>query len=119
MSETFHPAQLLPHSGLAVSLDQLQELQATIHTLPLETQAQYADKWCQQMSVNEQFATTGAAGMDEESTFPGWNTTSVGNCAYMALHAPTKNLRALYKQTLAHYCQWKTDRSHTYYCTIM
>jgi hypothetical protein len=110
-----HPASFLPNCGLNHSFADLDRVKGYIHTLPAEQQAQYADQWCRMKATDLTFATQQAETPDGPQ-YEMWNTTAVGNMAYMSLHAPTPELRSKYCNLLEGYCQWRSDNEIT--CTI-
>jgi len=116
---SLHPAQFLPNGGLNHSMDELIRMDHVIHTLPLEQQSNYADQWCQKMAKDEEFALSQLVGLDEEKNYSLWNSTSVGNCAYMVLHAPTDDLRQKYAEGLSRYCTWKNNQSDAMGCVVV
>ena len=94
--------------GLNHSIRHLEEVKARIHEFPIEKQAEYADVICRANATNLAFASNIGEGSDQ---FDRWNTTAVGNSAYMALHAPTEELRRTYLGILQGYNEWARRRS--------
>jgi len=77
--------------GLRFSLKKLQEMRSEIAFLPIEEQAQYADEICRLGAedlewLEEQFSMMEPC---DHTLFDCMNTTSIGNIAYLALHAPS------------------------------
>jgi hypothetical protein len=105
-----HPASNLPNYGLSFTLQDLVKMEKNIHELPLEQQALFADQVCKTRARFLGFAQEQAPVLGYES-FHIWNTTSVGNCAYMALHAPTPELREKYRSAVERYRQWRYDQA--------
>jgi hypothetical protein len=116
-----HPASFLPNYGLNHSFSELDRVGRHIHTLPVEEQAQYADQWCQQKATDLAFASEQISTSEQEGPrYEMWNTTAVGNVAYLALHAPTEELKSKYRNLLEGYCQWKADNDVSFPpCTVM
>jgi hypothetical protein len=74
----------------------------------IEQQAEYADHICRQMvaqnhkQVDEmEVATTG---------FSNWNSTSIGNTAYIVLNAKNSQSRQNAQQSLKNYTDWYNNR---------
>lgn len=94
--------------GINHSLEHLTTIQNRIHTLPIEEQAAYADIICRNSTNNIEFCQKTDF---KEEEFPIWNTTSVGNVAYIALNAPTQELKDKYREGLTKYCEWRRNFS--------
>ena len=107
-----HPASTLPNYGLSIPVNKLVEARAYVHQLPLEQQALFADGVCKQRAKDPDFCTNQMPQQGEEK-FHVWNTTSVGNCAYLAINGPTQEIRDGYRESVERYCAWRTDQETT------
>ena len=104
-----HPAANLPNYGLTFTLEELVAMKDRIHELPLEQQALFVDAVCKSRARFLGFAQAQVPTPGREA-FHVWNTTSVGNMAYMALNAPTPELKETYRQSVERYVRWRTDQ---------
>lgn len=66
---------------------------------PIEKQAEYADAVCVANAKDVNFCRNQLKGVEEDPQYEKWNPTSIGNCAYMALHGCTET-RDAYKDIL-------------------
>jgi hypothetical protein len=105
-----------PNYGLSHSIEELQRKQNSILDLPLEEQAQYADAICRNFASDIVFHQQQLNGFGENN-FHMWNTTSIGNIAYMSLHAP-EPYKQQYKKIFEEYKQWKSQSSVSESCVI-
>jgi len=114
-----HPATNLPNYGLSVPLDRLVEARAYVHKLPLEQQALFADGVCKQNATNEEFCKQQMP-VEGKEKFHVWNTTAVGNCAYIAVHGPTQEIRDGYRQAVERYSAWREDQeAQSQFCVVV
>jgi hypothetical protein len=70
----------------------------------LEKMAQYADSSCINFAKNEDFADSQCNGVLNQSLYHMWNSTSVGNLAYMSLYGHP-DYRPIYLHALNQYLE--------------
>jgi hypothetical protein len=114
-SESFknHPAQYLPNYGMAADLKTLDEVFKTIHLMPLEEQAKYADVICRQMATDVVFVQRQLGGIEAtlgRESYGKMNATTVGNLAYLALNASSEGHRNICLDVLKGYKQWRINQ---------
>ncbi len=102
-----HPTDFA-NFGLRHSLEDLAKAHKTIHLLPTEAQAEYADAVCRanvhEKWVWEDLEVELRRPVNERLTeMTCWNATSVGNLAYIALHAPNSNAQTNARKLLKEY----------------
>src|SRR5438034_1050351 len=78
-------------AGLNYSLSHLIAVKDEVSEMTLEEQARYADNVLRGHLHDPAFMEQQMA--DRDHQYDRWNTTSVGNCAYIALHAPIEEHR--------------------------
>jgi len=98
--------------GLNHTLEELDDVFQSIHLKSIEEQSEYVDGICKAMCLNDEFVKDQMNSSRQKQSFELWNTTSVGNCAYMALHCNDENARKYYKDLLEQYKQYRTLRVH-------
>ncbi len=105
-----------PNFGLPCSLQELKETFSSIHTKNIEEQAQYADMVYKTHIENEEWLLNQLNTSDEliqkngkNVVYRKFNTVSVGNMAYGALHSPTKKLMDRHRNIVKSWCDWKTN----------
>lgn len=69
-------------------------------------QAEYVDQICQHNATDPDFAEDQ---LETKFTPEKWNITSLGNVAYMSLHAPTPKLREQYELERQLFIEWKSS----------
>lgn len=94
--------------GISHSLEELKTVYSTIHLKTLDEQAVYADHICRS-NINS-FGVSDVMINDSES-FESWNTTSVGNIAYVALNSPRPEVKIQALDTLQ---RFKNYRENSY-----
>lgn len=74
--------------GLNHALEELDKLKFTLPFLPIEEQAKYADAICIENADKMHFLLQQFSNFNPYAfaQFEGWNATSIGNSAYIALH---------------------------------
>lgn len=79
--------------------------EAAIHELPLEKQAEYADGVVKENAGDPSFLTKQKFNEVDPAKvdYAAWNASSVGNCAWIALHAKKGRHRKLCLALLAGY----------------
>ena len=81
--------------GLNHSLEHLEKIRDKIAFWPRKTQAKYADEVCKEfIDENDEEFINSLRFWDEKLDFKVLNTTSIGNLAYIALHAKSNLIRA-------------------------
>jgi len=99
-----------PSYGIAAPLSTLTNVFEEIHLYSRKHQAMYADAICLRMvarkpqRLKEMLKRTDKP----EALFMHWNTTAVGNMAYISLHAKDPELQALADDILKKYVAWRT-----------
>lgn len=98
------------NNGLPIPLEQLERDRNLLSSMTTEEQARYADGVCVANANSTEFHNRQLKHVrDRGPNYPVWNTCSVGNTAYMALHAPPE-YREEYKQLLQGYFDWKNSQ---------
>jgi len=92
-------------SGLKYSSKQLRKAFDKIIYWPIEKQARYADKVCKDMVRDRIETRTMLEGAFRH--FPTFNTTSVGNIAYLARYSYDKRVKQQAFKILQDYIQWR------------
>ena len=86
----------------------------SVARLPIEGQMAYADHICAAHATDSEFADDQMRDLVDdpqwERQFHLWNVTSIGNMAYMSVHAPTERHRQFYRTVLQSYIDWLEDR---------
>lgn len=96
--------------GLPKPLEQLERDQNLLSNMTIEDQARYADAICVANVNSTDFHNRQLKHVrDHGPNYSVWNTCSVGNTAYMALHAPPE-YREEYRQLLQGYFDWKNSQ---------
>ena len=100
-----------PNFGLSHSLKELEDVRLQVWTLPIEEQAKYADGVCRANVNNIDFHERQLNDVRSVTpNYPMWNTTSVGNVAFLALNAPTESYRQKYQEMLEGYIEWNRNQ---------
>lgn len=89
-----NPANYSPHQGCALPLRELQKLRPKILDMSIEEQAEVADAICKRYGHRQDFANMQVS---TKIDLDRWNATSVGNAAFMALHAHD-SVKAVYRK---------------------
>lgn len=86
-------------------------------------QCKMADVICITNAQNEEFLADQSRDWLEdpnwEKNFAYWNVTSIGNAAYLSVHAPTARYRNLYRTLLVRYCDWLEGRQRQDLCVTL
>lgn len=86
--------------GLSHSLKHLKEKYKTIHSLTIEEQSKYADEVCIE-NINDKSLIDFCKSINPyKENFSNYNTTSVGNLAYIILHCKNKEAVEICKELL-------------------
>lgn len=103
-------------NGLAHDLDHLDEMKDIIPFLPIEEQANYSDQICVQTCNNITLEQ-----IDGDHDFEIFNTTSIGNLAYIALNSPNKDVREKAVEILGQYKEYakSKNKAHTIMALII
>lgn len=99
-------SQCYPNYGLSHSLDELEIMDKYIHYLPVHLQEKYADSVTRKNCSNEKWLEDQFKDLIPQD-FNKLNATSVGNLAYISIHAPTQELRNKVGHYLQEYCNWR------------
>jgi hypothetical protein len=93
------------NNGLKYPVSYLNKIEKEIAFYPLHEQAKYVDQVCYQNAKNIFFLEEQFSNFDpyDTSQYDGFNATSVGNMAYLALYAPSYEIRMKCMQALANY----------------
>jgi hypothetical protein len=76
---------------------------------PVDKQSRYADIVCAFNAENVEFSEDQMKYMGEDD-FDKWNLASLGNMAYMSLHAHLESHRKAYDKIRKRYCLWVRER---------
>lgn len=98
-----------PSYGIAAPLGSLIDVFGEIHLYSRERQAKYADMiWLQMVARSPKRLKERLQAEDNpEALFTKWNTTAVGNMAYVSLNAKDPELRSLADDILTKYVAWR------------
>lgn len=87
--------------GLAYSLEHLKEKYKTIHNLTIEEQSKYADEVCIK-NINDKSLINSCKNINPyKENFSNYNTTSIGNLAYIILHCKDAEAKDICKELLS------------------
>ena len=91
------------------SLEHLKKVKSKIIDWPIEKQAEYADEICIENINDIEFIKEqmDAVNINDKSVFKTFNTTSIGNLAYLVLNAP-KEYAGKAKNILENYKSYKS-----------
>lgn len=109
------PSPLEKKCGLSYSLQHLQDVQSTIGLKSREEQSKYADVFCRSYASNKEQIDC------LPSVYDTWNTTSVGNLAYLSIHGDlTEEQRVKVEKLLEGYATYSelNNVSSTPSCVI-
>lgn len=84
-----------------------------IQYLPLAKQAELVDQVCVAGVNDPEFVKDGLTELFNKNAYPQWNSTSIGNCAFLAIHAPDETSRNEYKRGINEYFAWYKSRKRT------
>ncbi len=90
--------------GLRMPVEALNMVDCAIIILPLEWMAEYVDGITKESIDSDDGVVDNAFLEVNEPEL--WNTTSVGNCAYIALHSKKENVREVALKVLNQYDDW-------------
>ncbi len=80
--------------GLNHSLEHLKSIFPKMPFLTIQEQAKYADRVCTELTLSDKYFVAQQLreieDLDDPKLFKSFNTTSIGNCAFMALFAENK-----------------------------
>jgi hypothetical protein len=96
-----HPAMFLPNFGVGYNMSQESSLREYFKTCSMEEKSKYCDLVCRAVGSDPDFAEFFTCPSTDDYTFIAKkmdsNLTTVANCAFMALNAPTESVRQQYK----------------------
>lgn len=98
-----NPCEKFKNMGLRHSLKHLESITNKIPFYPIEQQAKYADMVCMYNVNNPEMLIT----FLKPASPLGWNTTSVGNLAYIALYSNNKLASEYARELLKLYAKYK------------
>ena len=98
-----HPAMFLPNFGVGYNMSQEPALREHFKTCSMEEKSKYCDLVCRAVGSDPDFAefftcSSTDTFIAKKTMDP--NPTTVANCAFMALNAPTESVRQQYKSLL-------------------
>lgn len=75
--------------------------------LPIKEQATFADQICKKNVLNEDFLQDQFNDFDPDTAdYSGWNITSIGNVAYIALYGKNQKIKAICLNALLSYKEY-------------
>ncbi|MCI0445547.1 hypothetical protein L0152_20325 [bacterium] len=97
-------------TGLKYSMRELCEAREEIPFWPIDQQAKYADKVCVRTVKDKDFLIEQFKDLDvdDHGAFQRYNTTAVGNMAYIALHSDSDTICRMATEWLTNLKQYKT-----------
>lgn len=87
---------------------ELDRIEPTLYLRNVSEQSRYADMVMRDYVHDEEWVNKMIA--SGTGSFAQWQACSVGNVAYGALHAPTKEQRLFFSRALKDYVQWKQEK---------
>lgn len=110
--------QNMPVAGHSKSLKELRRVFKFIHTWPLHKMAEYADNIAKEKLEHSETLVKSevAQNVEEwqktnaENFYSAWNTTSVGNLAYIAVHAKDTHLKGMAVGLLAGFSAYRKEK---------
>ncbi len=98
-------------SGLNHSLAHLDEVKNKIPYMSITDQAKYADNVCMS-NIHEDWLEQKILDDVNSNQYHLWNTTSVGNMAYIALHHKKQNVKNIATKALEKYKAWHNGNTN-------
>lgn len=94
--------------------EKLKKIKEEIAFFSLKEQAMYADQICVENALNEDFLRKCLADFDphDQEQYARFNATSIGNAAYLALHAPLAEVRKQALSVIHGYQAWLRHGHH-------
>ena len=86
--------------GVSHSLEDMEEIRPTLHLYDIEYQSRYADHVVIRLGKDSTFVDNQIRGIGTTTSFSTWNTTAIGNCAYLSLYAPKARQREFFRSLL-------------------